>query len=98
MADTTKSTSKSTTSSTGKVAVSARVPAELGQWLREQAAREQRDLGVVVGRAIATYRLACEADGLDRPEAAAALPLQGSGAASQALSVASMVAGGSSSS
>lgn len=66
--------STTSTSSGGKVVVSARVTVDDRDWLRAQAAREQRDAGVVLGRAIALYRRACEASGFDDENVAAAMP------------------------
>jgi hypothetical protein len=51
--------------------VSATVPADLADWLKAQAEKEQRTVGVVVMRAIMTYRQAVEANGRDE----AALPI-----------------------
>ena len=53
--------------------VSATIPADLADWLRAQSEREQRTVGVVVMRAIMTYRQAVEANGRDE----AALPIMG---------------------
>lgn len=79
--------STTSTSSGGKVVVSARVSADDRDWLRAQAAREQRDAGVVLGRAIALYRQACAASGFDDETVAAAMPplaaLTGDGAPRQ---------------
>jgi hypothetical protein len=56
--------------------VSASIPPDLADWLKDQAAREQRTVGVVITRALQTYRQACEAEGLDSPENASALPIR----------------------
>jgi hypothetical protein len=55
--------------------VSATIPDELASWLADQAAREQRTQAVVVARALQTYRQACEAEGMDDPTRASALPI-----------------------